>query len=525
MPSVDAAGLETVPLVLPTTTWTEHASLEHGPYYYNSATGETLWTKPAELLTDEEQQRDSVAAKPAPAESRETKLSRRTWFMSALGWWTAVLLIVFVAQGRQSAEPVASSAPSPTLHFMVVGDWGRQGRYNTTLLAASMAALANTTGYSFVVSTGDNAYDDGLDLCSTNSSSWPAPGAHGNGIRNVSDPFWRATWTAVFESTPPPFSQLPWYAVLGNHDYASPANASAQLDPALDPRWTGFGSSGGLRSFSVSGQPVAPGESSFLDIFFIDTSPWINDYVNAQPVNVSGVLRSAYDFDGIFRASDAVSVERYREATLAALAAQLANCTARWKLAVGHHPVFSYALDHGSTLELAQLNDVLRSGGIHGWMNGHDHNLQLIQLPQDAVNGPWYLTSGAGSRTFSAVLRHVDDSLLFAHRANGFNTLELSRDSLLLHSHGVDGAVLHTHFQAWTASPACGGAGGACLPAPPPGSRRPGTGVAGEVNVSQFGLWVGLSVANVTAANTSRAWTEASQPPPVVTAACTVPSS
>ena len=56
--------------------------------------------------------------------------------------------------------PPDESYPS----FLVVGDWGRQGRHNQSVVAAAMArtAAARHLPLSFVVSTGDNFYESGL---------------------------------------------------------------------------------------------------------------------------------------------------------------------------------------------------------------------------------------------------------------------------------------------------------------------------------------------------------------------------
>lgn len=46
---------------------------------------------------------------------------------------------------------------------------------------------------------------------------------------------------------------------------------------------------------------------------------------------------------------------------------------------MGHHPVRSYSAKHGSQLELARLDAVMRARGVALFLNGHDHNLQTIQ--------------------------------------------------------------------------------------------------------------------------------------------------
>ncbi|KAG4982875.1 hypothetical protein JHK87_027624 [Glycine soja] len=76
-----------------------------------------------------------------------------------------------------------------SLSLMVIGDWGRKGTYNQSQVATQMGRVAAKLNIDFVISTGDNFYDDGL-------------------------------------------------TVLGNHDYRG--DVEAQLNPILrkiDPRW------------------------------------------------------------------------------------------------------------------------------------------------------------------------------------------------------------------------------------------------------------------------------------------------
>ncbi|KAG6552765.1 hypothetical protein Mapa_005713 [Marchantia paleacea] len=48
------------------------------------------------------------------------------------------------------------------LHFLVVGDWGRNGFYNQSVVASQMGQVGAKLGISFVISTGDNFYNTGL---------------------------------------------------------------------------------------------------------------------------------------------------------------------------------------------------------------------------------------------------------------------------------------------------------------------------------------------------------------------------
>ena len=113
------------------------------------------------------------------------------------------------------------------------------------------------------------AYDNGPNV-TANHKKWPTPPAHGNGIRNISDPYWRATFTNIFSQ---PALQIPWHSVMGNHDWMTPANVSAQLDPALEPRW--HGAMNEVRDFYASSGDLVP----MLSLFLIETNPLITEYM------------------------------------------------------------------------------------------------------------------------------------------------------------------------------------------------------------------------------------------------------
>ncbi|CAI7765257.1 unnamed protein product, partial [Closterium sp. NIES-54] len=132
---------------------------------------------------------------------------------------SALLSLLFPATSLRfisaNAPPDALADAQSQLSFLVVGDWGRNGDYNQSIVAESMGEVAAAIDSSFVVSTGDNFYDDGM--------------------QDINDPTFASSFSEIYQA---PSLQTQWYAVLGNHDYHR--NPDAQTDPALrqrDPRW------------------------------------------------------------------------------------------------------------------------------------------------------------------------------------------------------------------------------------------------------------------------------------------------
>src|SRR3989338_7118081 len=85
---------------------------------------------------------------------------------------------------------------------VITADWGE----NTKHLKKTAKAMAEQNP-EMVLSLGDHFYEKGVD--------------------SVEDPHWEGTWRGVFID-PHPELRVPWYCVLGNHDYMS--NYQAQID-------------------------------------------------------------------------------------------------------------------------------------------------------------------------------------------------------------------------------------------------------------------------------------------------------
>jgi hypothetical protein len=101
------------------------------------------------------------------------------------------------------------------LNFLVVGDWGRNGLYNQSLVAEQMGNVGAQLNVSFIISTGDNFYE--------------------NGLTGPDDEQFSTSFSNIYTQKS---LQTTWYSVLGNHDYHG--NVSAQVDQKVtfrDPRW------------------------------------------------------------------------------------------------------------------------------------------------------------------------------------------------------------------------------------------------------------------------------------------------
>ena len=336
-----------------------------------------------------------------------------------------------LSHGKSSSAAPGGGVPAPVsglpvgeLNFLVLGDYGRQGFFNQSEVAASMGVTASQVGTSFVIAVGDNVYS--------------------NGIANVSDPLWAATMNNVY--THPALTSVPWYAVTGNHDWHG--NITAQFDgKALGfPTWRCD------MSYDVKGpnSGVTHHGNGLLDVFYIDTDVLssrrtsqlvTNGFVTAAQAANSTVMDAWY--------------AGWENRQVARLQRLLAASSARWKMVVGHHGIYSYGCDHGPYPQLARLNGALRAGGAHAYFCGHDHDLIAMRLPAGDPISPLYILSGAGSQCRNDVADPGDGSLLYGYGWAGYTHVALTHDAMTTVFLDRNGAVLYTTTTAWVPPPTC----------------------------------------------------------------------
>eukprot|EP00775_Hariotina_reticulata_P007997 gene7997-8195_t len=266
------------------------------------------------------------------------------------------------------------------LTFFVIGDWGRRGNSNQRKAANMMADVAGCMQPTFIVSTGDNFYSHGL--------------------RSAKDPNIEESFSNVYNQ---PSLQVPWYAVLGNHDYGDGINPNANdcaatslnacpQDCCYSSVWQYTSSFNDKRWNCQNGTFTVPtGNSSLVDIIMMDTSPFVTAYKFTPWYNNAGGLK-----------------DQNPEAIKQQLTQSLAASSATWKLVVGHHPIASFG-EHcdfaveKDCLDMKWLEAQLQAAGVAGYFCGHEHDLQYITKlsnptePSSPPSWPVYVVSGGGS--------------------------------------------------------------------------------------------------------------------------------
>ncbi|XP_040374762.1 purple acid phosphatase 4 [Rosa chinensis] len=303
---------------------------------------------------------------------------------------TACLSLCLVA--KADLQPFQQQANADgSLSFLVVGDWGRRGLYNQSKVATQMGIIGEKAQTNFVISTGDNFYDDGLT--------------------GPDDPAFNESFSNIYTA---PSLHIPWYIVLGNHDYRG--DALAQLK--IDRRW-------------FCSRPLFIIYSAIAEFFFVDTTPFVDDYFTNPKEHV-------YDWRGVLPRED------YLPKLLKDLDVTLKNSRAKWKIVIGHHTIRS-AGHHGNTTDLVtHLLPVLKANKIDFYINGHDHCLQHISDPDSYCSKIEFFTSGGGSKAWRGDIKWWDPrELKLYYDGQGFMSVQMTKTRADIQFYDVSGNVLH----------------------------------------------------------------------------------
>ncbi|WP_207535928.1 purple acid phosphatase family protein [Desertivirga arenae] len=311
-------------------------------------------------------------------------------FLSSIFFATAQVLIrdsTFVPSENKVLvkEPLA-------LNFIAMGDWGRNGDDHQKEVARQMGKTARDVKAQFVVATGDNFYP--------------------SGVISKTDPLFKYSFEDIYTD----FSlQWDWYVILGNHDYKS--NPDAQVEySSISRRWK-MPARYYSKTFNINNDP-----SQKVLMVFIDTNPLIPEfYKNAEyGPNVKG--------------QDTTKQKRWLEKTL-----QSAGADIKWKIVVGHHPMFtggSRTEGYDTKAIRNSLKPVLDKYGVDVYLTGHEHSLQYIKPPGTTH----HFISGAASEATSA--RLIDHSK-FSASDYGFMLFSVTSNQLRVQAINHEGKILY----------------------------------------------------------------------------------
>src|SRR5262245_7088533 len=183
------------------------------------------------------------------------------------------------------------------------------------------------------------------------------------GMEGPNDPRWVSQWEQLYQPL-----GVKFYATLGNHDWGHPDSPAAEI------------------------------------IYADKSQSW------RMPSPYYTFTAGAVQFF-------ALDTNRISEAQLIWLKEELSRSQAKWKIAYGHHHI--YSATRGDNRELiGRLLPVLQGGGVDLYICGHDHNLQHVR-PEGGVH--FFVAGGGGAGTYEL---NEYERTIFKAQKNGFAVLE-----------------------------------------------------------------------------------------------------
>lgn len=260
------------------------------------------------------------------------------------------------------------------LSFITLGDWGGAAleepsmpySQNVKDVASQMEKTATEKDVKFVINTGDNFY-------------WC-------GLQNTSDFQIEKDWLEPYKASA---LQVPWYGILGNHEYGYNVDVQIELSKQ-HPNWV-MDARYFTRRLQLQG-------SIYVSLILLDTSPCVSEYRSDSQTGwdpcgteypTCSLSGGHDDFEGtckfhenILTQNCSTQYEWFKQT--------LSNVPKDdWLIIVGHHP--------GDELDVEDLTSAMQARGFDLYLNGHAHCLTHYTVDGKGA----YVTSGAGSLVMS----------------------------------------------------------------------------------------------------------------------------
>lgn len=291
-----------------------------------------------------------------------------------------ILLILLLAWAAVS---------SAQMRLLVANDLGRNGYYDQKPIAERMGKMAGELDVEAVLALGDIH--------------------HFMGVESVNDPLWMTNYELIYSH---PELQIPWYPILGNHEYRG--NTQAVLDYSnVSRRWQMP-----ARYYSK----VFEEDGATLRVVFIDTTPLIDKY-----------HKDSLDYPSV--------PQQDAKKQLAWLEEELSGAKEDWVVVVGHHPIYAHTTKSESERKDMQkrVDPILRRHNVDMYICGHIHNFQHIRPQGTSID---YVVNSAGSLARSKV--EAIEGTVFASGEAGFSILSFTKDELCLDLINGKGKTIHS---------------------------------------------------------------------------------
>ena len=298
-------------------------------------------------------------------------------------------VLVLIGLNVFAQNTAAWKAVEKPLNFYLANDLGRNGYYDQKPIAEMMGKMAENIDIECVVAAGDVH--------------------HFEGVRSISDPLWMTNYELIYSH---PELMLPWYAILGNHEYRG--NTQAVLDYSrVSARWN---------VPSLYYTKVLESDDVTVRLVMIDTAPLITKYRKDKEDYPEAGLQ---DDNRQLQWIDSV----------------LSVAKEDWVLVVGHHPI--YADTEKSESERTDLQKRLdpilkKHNNVDFYLCGHIHNFQHIRRKGTSYD---YIVNTSGS--LSRPVQKIEGTQ-FCSDVTGYSLITADKQELALHLIDKEGNIVYT---------------------------------------------------------------------------------
>ena len=300
-----------------------------------------------------------------------------------------LFMALFVVTVSFAQTPESWKTLEKPLNFYLANDLGRNGYYDQKPIAELMGNMAENVDIECVIAAGDVH--------------------HFEGVRSVNDPLWMTNYELIYSH---PELMIPWYAILGNHEYRG--NTQAVIDySAVSARWN---VPDRYYTFAMENDGVT------VRFVMVDTAPLLDKYREDTE-----------------KYPDACKQDMNKQ--LAWIDSVLSAAKEDWVLVVGHHPIYAETgKDDSERLDLQKrLDSVLRKHkNVDMYLCGHIHNFQHIRKADSNID---YIVNTSGS--LSRKVKPVDGTK-FCSGETGFSLISADKKELNLHMINKEGKVIYT---------------------------------------------------------------------------------
>lgn len=255
--------------------------------------------------------------------------------------------------------PYIKDTDTEYLEFIAYGDAGKGSKEQQwTADEMSLYADDSANDIRFIINLGDNFYNDG--------------------VSSITDQLWNSRFEDIYDQTK---LSMPFYSILGNHDYRGNIKAQIQYISPNNDRWKMP-----ARYYSRT-ESLTDGTT--VDFIFLDTERLF--YGDAEQI--------AWVDD------------------------KLETSTATWTIVAGHRPLFSYGFHGFNGSLIPRLQPILKYRA-DIYIAGHEHNMQIL----GPLNDVYYIVNGAAGESKTT---GVGDLTAFAAGRCGFMAFLISKDEIV----------------------------------------------------------------------------------------------